>query len=104
MEVLTQKQYKTYSYLSRYSPFPIWYNNVDDKYVYSTTRQLNKNTPYIVHVTDDDLTLNELALYYYNNPTLYWVIADFNSIQDPFTIIKAGQKINIPTLSNISYV
>ena len=33
MDVLTNKQYKEYNKLSRYSQFPIWYNKLDDKWV-----------------------------------------------------------------------
>ena len=46
-EILTQKTYKEYDYVSRYSVFPYYYNRLDEKYIYGITAQLNKNTNYI---------------------------------------------------------
>ena len=33
MESLKQKTYKTYDYISRYQPFPYYYNEEDKKYI-----------------------------------------------------------------------
>lgn len=104
MDVLKDKQSKTYSYISRYSAFPFYYNTLDNKYIYGVTSQLDKNIPYVAHKIEQSDTLESLALKYYGRPDYYWVIADFNSIQDPFIHLKEKfEIIKIPALSNISY-
>jgi hypothetical protein len=105
MEVLTDKSIKTYDYTSRYAPFPFYFNNEDNKYVYGLTSQLSLNTEYTIHMVKDTDTLDYLAYYYYGRPDLFWVIADFNRIQDPY--IKLSDKFNfiyIPSLSGVRYI
>ena len=104
MEILSDKSYRSYGYISRYSSFPYYYNNMDGKYVYGTTSQLNtEGDTYVLHKVGSNDTFDTLALQYYNNPTLYWIICDFNRIQDPYTKLKVGQQIKIPSLSNIKF-
>lgn len=104
MDILQDKQYKTYAYISRYSSFPIYYNTVDDKYVYSLTEQLLEDVPYTAHKVGQKDTLDSLALTYYGRPDLFWVIADYNRINDPFIKLSDNlQIIKIPTLSNIEF-
>jgi nucleoid-associated protein YgaU len=76
----------------------------DDKYVYGTTAQLNDSTPHVVHTIKQGDTFDTLALYYYGNPTFYWIICDFNHIQDPYKELVVGEKLNIPTFSTIEYI
>lgn len=89
--------------MSRYSPFPYYYNRLDEKYVYGITAHLNKNTKCVNHKVKSGDTLDTLALYYYNNPTYFWIIADFNSISDPYEELKLGRVLRIPTFSAIEY-
>ena len=104
MDALIDKQYKVYSYLSRYTSFPYWYNKEDRKYIYGTTTQLTQdNISYALHKVTWQDTLDTLALDYYNNPTFFWVIADFNHIQDPFSSLEVGTTLKIPTLSDIKF-
>lgn len=100
---LTNKQYKDYDYLSRYTSFPFYYNEEDRKYVYGVTSQLNQNITYVLHEVKDNETLDTLALDYYNNPTFFWIIADFNHIQDPFLKLEIGSKLKIPTLNEVNF-
>lgn len=100
---LINKAYKRYNRLSRYSPFPYFYNTDDRKYVYGITSQLSKETAYVVHTIQHGDTLDVLALQYYNNPTYFWIIADFNSIQDPYIKLKEGDTIKIPSFANIEF-
>ena len=103
MDVLTDKQYRDYSYFSRYLSFPIYYNLQDSKYVYGTTSHINKNVTYVIYKAKKFDTWDSIALFYYNSPTYYWVLTDFNDIQDPFIEIKEGQEIKIPTLNSILF-
>ena len=104
MDVLKDKQSKSYSYISRYSAFPYFYNTVDEKYIYSITSQLNDDTTFVLHQVSQSDTLESLALVYYGRPDYYWIIADFNRISDPFIKLNTKFKtIKIPSLSNISY-
>lgn len=104
MDRLVDKAYRSYEYVSRYTSFPYYYDVDDEKYIYGTTSQLKQDTSYVMHKVLPNDTFDSLALKYYNNPTLYWVICDFNRIQDPFTELKVGERIKIPTLSNISFI
>ena len=90
MDVLTDKSYKQYSKLSRYSAFPYYYHSKDDKYIYGKTAYLKDDTVYSLYQIKRGDTFDSLALYFYNNPTLYWIICSFNHIQNPFTELKEG--------------
>ena len=103
MDVLTNKKYRNYTTISRYSAFPIYYHNIDKKWVGGSTQYLRDDTPYNTCVVNTGDTYDNLALYYYNNPTLYWVICSFNHIQDPFKDPEVGEVLRIPVLSGISY-
>lgn len=104
MQVLTNKQYKSYDRVSRYQIFPFYYNKLDEKYIYGITSHLTtEDTKFVAHKVKDKDTLDSLALYYYGNPTYYWVIADFNRISDPYKPLEKGIVIKIPTFSNISF-
>ena len=103
MSILSDKSYKKYSYFSRYASFPIYYNEIDKKYIYGTTSQLNKDTIYVLYKAKKNDTWDSIALFYYNSPTFYWVLTDFNNVQDPFSEIKEGQEIKIPTLNAVTF-
>lgn len=103
MDVLTNKTYKDYGRISRYSSFPYYYHTIDNKYIYGTTAYLKDTTLYTLHTVEQGDTFDSLALHYYNNPTLYWVICSFNRIRDPFTSLVEGSTIKIPSISNIEF-
>lgn len=104
MDVLKDKSQKRYSYVSRYTPFSYYYHSEDDKYIYGITSQLNKNITYVAHKVIESDTLDSLSLKYYGRPDYYWIIADFNSIQDPYIELFGKYKtLNIPTLSDITF-
>lgn len=104
MDVLKDKAYKKYDSLSRYTLFPYYYNSQDNKYIYGVTSQLNTNVPVTAHKVSNRDTLESLALKYYGRPDYWWVIADFNRINDPY--IKLSEKfeiLKIPSISTISF-
>jgi len=104
MDVLKDKSYKSYKSISRYTSFPFYYNTKDNKYIYGLTGQLDKNIEYILVDVDDRTTLDKLSLTYYGRPDYYWIIADFNSIQDPFIKLSTKFKsIKIPSISQIKF-
>ena len=103
MSTLINKQYRDYTYLSRYAGFPFYYHTLDNKYVYGITSQLHDDIPYVLYTVKAHDTLDSIALQYYNNPTFFWVIADFNHIQDPYINLQIGSTLKIPTLSDISF-
>lgn len=47
-------------------------------------KYLQKTSSYKLHTVEVGDTLDTLALFYYGNPTYYWIIADYNDIFDPF--------------------
>ena len=103
MDILKDKSYRSYDYISRYSAFPYYFNTEDNKYIYGTTARLKQDIGYSLYIVKRNDTFDSIALEYYNTPTLFWVIADFNKIQDPFTKLEVGQKIKVPTLSAIQF-
>ena len=105
MDLLKDRQSRSYDYPSRYTYFNIYYHTIDDKYIYAKTKQLLKDCPYVAHKIKFTDTLDNLANYYYGRPDLYWVIADFNDIQDPFVNLFTlpFTTLKIPSLSSISY-
>lgn len=104
MNVLEDKQYKSYNYISRYSSFPFYYNKKDKKYIYGITNQLSKDNEIALHKVVDYDTLDSLSLHYYGRPDYYWVIADYNNIKDPYINLKDKYtSIMIPSLGSIQY-
>lgn len=102
-DVLKNKSYRQYDHISRYSIFPYYYHTIDNKYIYGTTKYLNNETAYTMHKVVLNDTYDSLALQYYNNPTLYWIICSYNHVQDPFIPPKEGINLKIPVFSSISY-
>jgi nucleoid-associated protein YgaU len=103
-DILTDKQFKNYTKISRYSGVPFYFNYVDNKYQYGMGTNLKDDTSYKTHKVVEGDTLDSLALYYYNNPTYFWIIADFNRIQDPYMDLKIGSYLKIPTFSTIEFL
>jgi hypothetical protein len=103
MNVLTDKTYKTYTRLSRYNNFPYYYQTLDNKYIYGITANLRNDTPYIIHTVVQNDTFDSLALKYYNNPTYFWVISDYNRYNDPYERPAIGTQLKIPSFSDIVF-
>ena len=103
MDVLKNKTYKTFSKISRYNTTPCYYHILDDKYLCGFSKRLKTDTPYVIHTVQKNDTFDSIALYYYNNPTYFWVICDFNRINDPFIELQEGQKIKIPSFSALQF-
>lgn len=104
MNVLKDKSSRTYFYTSRYATLPYYYNTLDKKYVYGISKNLNTNTDYVLHNLVDSDSLDSLALKYYGRPDLFWVIADFNNLNDPYIkLVDKMSSIKIPSLSGITW-
>ena len=105
MDVLKDRQYRTYDYVSRYASFPTFYNTMDGKYVYGITNQLDTNVAYTeVKVIQGD-TLESLSEEYYGRPDYYWIIADFNRITDPFRELFGWKEtLRLPNVGSISFL
>ena len=102
-DVLSKKTYKNFGNLSRYSNSPYYYNSVDNKYVYGFSKRINPNTAYTVHTVKRGESIDSIALYYYNNPTYFWIICDFNRVLDPFAEPVEGTTLYIPIISDIEF-
>lgn len=103
MDVLKDKQYKSYDRLSRYSNFPIYYNTLNNKYCSGTTSYLSDETEYLLYTVELNDTYDSISLYHYNNPTYYWVICSFNRVADPLETPVPGSTLKIPIISNIEF-
>lgn len=100
MDILTNKTAKTSNYYSRDNGFYYYYNKLDKKYQMSTKSWLKDIDPSEVttYVVKEGDTYDSIALAYYNNPTKYWIICDYNKIVDPFVEPKKGTILYLPTL------
>ena len=104
MNVLKDKSSRTYFYTSRYATLAYYYNTLDKKYMYGISKNLNTNTDYVLHNLVDSDSLDSLALKYYGRPDLFWVIADFNNLNDPYIrLVDKMSSIKIPALSGITW-
>lgn len=104
MDVLTDKSYKEYDSLSRFTGFPTYYNKEDEKYVYGLLSQLDTTTQYVGHKVLENDTLEAIAFKYYGRPDFYWVIAMFNNINDCFCKLSDNYTVlKVPTISNIVF-
>ncbi len=104
MDTLKNKRYASYDYLSRYTTVPYYFDTLNKKDIYGIGANLKKDTAWVAHKVKQEDTLDSLALKYYANPTLFWVIAYANDIQDPF--IKLNEHfdiIKIPSISSIEF-
>lgn len=104
MDVLIDKTYKSYKRLSRYQNFPYFYNTQDNKYIYGTTANLDTSTAYVDYTVKPGDTLDFIALQNYNDPTKYWIIADFNRMQDPLVKLEVGTVLKIPSIGAIKFI
>lgn len=104
MDILKNKLYSSYNYINRYNDVPYYYNSVDDKLMSGIGSNIFKNVAYITHQLKETDTLDYLALKYYNDPTLWWIIAYFNDIQDAFeTLWHFRRTVRIPNISGIEF-
>lgn len=104
MSILVDKAYKSYKRLSRYQDFPYFYHTVDNKYIYGTTNNLDDTTTYVEYTVKPGDTLDFIALQNYNDPTKYWIIADFNRMQDPLLKLEVGMQLKIPSIGSIKFL
>lgn len=103
MNVLTNKQTKSYDRLSRYSSIPIYYNIKTKEMVYGTAKHLSSATEAVLYTVKENDTYDSIALSFYNNPTYFWIICDYNRVIDPFTEPEQGSRLYIPVISDIEF-
>lgn len=105
MDVLTNKTSQSKDYITRYANFPYYYHTIDKKFIQGLTAHLDTNTSYATVKVTVDETLDALANKYYGRPDYWWIIADFNHIQDPFVALYPKfSTLKIPSISDIAYV
>ena len=124
MNVLTTKTIKTGRYFSRYNGFPYYYNKlsekkipirdkdgnisidqqtgeplyrIDGKYNMATSSWLKDSSEFEAYIVQENDTYDSIALRKYNNPTMYWIICDYNRIIDPFKEPKPGDVLLLPS-------
>jgi nucleoid-associated protein YgaU len=104
MQKLTNKQAYTFDYKSRYTGIPYYFDTKKQRETPGIIRQIDFNTPYVLHKLKSFDTLDSLALEYYGNPTYWWAIAFFNKINDPFMLLISKFKVlKIPAISSIVF-
>ena len=82
--VLTNKTIQAYNFSSRYNTVPYYYHLEDGKWVRGLPKKVAGSAEYSIHELKQTDSLDKLAFHYYGRPDLYWIIADFNGIKDPF--------------------
>ena len=104
MDTLKNKNYAKFDYLSRYSSVPYYYDTLANREFYGIGSNIKTNAEFITHEVKSNDTLHSLALYYYNNPTFWWVIAYFNDIQDSFKPLKNKyETLKIPNIASVEF-
>lgn len=103
MNILSNKNYKEYNRLSRYSSSANYYNEIDKKYQEELPKPMDKNSKYSLYIADGNESFDFISLKFYNNPTYYWIICDFNNISNPYLIPSRGTKLRIPVISDIQF-
>ena len=102
MNVLTNRNVKSTQYFSRYNGLNYYYNTNDEKYQLETRqwlKELTDTSAITTHIVKRNDTYDNLALRYYNNPTYYWIICDYNKIIDPLKEPEVGDVLYIPSLN-----
>ena len=104
MDTFKNKRYGTYTYTSRYTGIPYYYDTKAQRDVYGLIKPMLKNNAWAAHKVTQEDTLDSLALKYYNNPSYWWIIAFFNNIVDPFIKLREHYEIiKIPSISSITF-
>ena len=104
MDYAKNISYMKTDYICRYANVPYYYQIKDEKYFFGLSSNVFKDSPYTLHKVRPEDSLDSLALEYYNNPTLYWIIAYFNDIQDCFINLYDNYKIiKIPNYSSLRF-
>lgn len=98
MDILTNKTVKTSNYYSRYNGFDYYYNKLDKRNQMSTSKWLNQNNDFQSYLVKEGDTYDSIALWFYNNPTYYWIICDFNRVLNPFIAPTPGEILRIPAM------
>ena len=96
MERLVNKTISSYDYNSRYNTVPYYYNIDDEKYIRGLSKSVVGPFEYSIHMVKPTDTLDKLALYYYGDPSKYWILAEVNGILDPF--------IQLSSMYNFIYI
>lgn len=103
MSILKNKSYKRYDRMSRYATTPYYYNNRFDKYNFGTWSYLDDTTAYELYLVQPQDTYDKIALKYYNRPDYFWVICNFNRIENCFDDPMAGTYLKIPVVSELIF-
>ena len=104
MDTLTNKYYNTYDYTNRNTVTPCYYDTLKQRYMAGIGAPMLRDGDWVAHDIEPGDNLDYLALKYYNNPTLWWIIAYFNNINDAFEPLKLKfTTIKIPNMSSITF-
>lgn len=104
MDKLTNKQYKSYNYRSRYSSTPYYYDKETRREIFGIGEAFNKNIPYVTYKVQQGDTLDSLALTYYDDSTMFWLISFMNNISDCFiNLSEHFTYLKIPTVTSIEF-
>ncbi len=104
MNELKNKHFIHYDYKNRDAQTPVYFNTKFQMEVMGIGTNIKKNAPFIIHNVMPGDTLDNLSLRYYNNPTYWWVICQFNLIFDPFIHLADRYKtLRIPSISSIEF-
>lgn len=97
------KNYKDYSYISRYQSFPYYYDPVNNRYYYGMTAQLSSDTAYALYKVKAGDSYDSIASDYYGCALYYWIICSFNGVFDALEPPAKGAILKIPTLNEIRF-
>ena len=71
MDTLKDKQYGVFDYTCRYAGVPYYFDTLERREIFGIGSNMFKNSAWLAHKVTQEDTLDNLALTYYNNPTLW---------------------------------
>lgn len=100
---LSYKHYESFFDVFEDDNSGLYYFNLLNN-IYIDCRQFNPNT-YVEHEVRQEDSLYSLSLQYYKGISLWWMIAIFNGIKNPFELNdKVGGYIKIPGESLLEFI
>lgn len=97
------KNYKQYEYISRYESFPYYFDDLNNRYYYGLTAQLNQDAPYALYKVKVGDSYDSIASDYYGCALYYWIICHFNGIFDALQDPIPGTQLKLPSLNSIRF-
>lgn len=97
------RYYKQYNYISRYEQFAYYYDDLNNRYYYGLVSNLSNDLPYASYVVQAGDSYDSIAYDKYGSPLFYWIICNFNNIEDSLEDPIPGTILNLPNMNSLRF-